>query len=207
MVESVEFATVLDSTQQRAGEIYARALLGIGESVGQVEPLLEQLDSFVDDVLAKLPQLRLAMESPRISLENKERLIDRALGDGASREFRNFLKVVARKRRFDALPAIRAAAHKLYNDRRGRVAATLTTAEPISDDVRDQTARDLARRLGKEIQLRTRVDPEILGGIVIRIGDTVYDGSLKNQLRRVRTVAIQRAYDQIRQSIDQFMTP
>ena len=78
------------------------------------------------------------------------------------------------------------------------------SAEPIGDDVRAEAARGLAQKLGKEVQLQTRVDPNILGGIVIRIGDTVYDGSLHNQLRRVRSAAIQRAYDRIRESIDQF---
>lgn len=203
MEQPVEHATVLDSAQQRAGEIYARALLGLGQKLQQVEPLLAQLDSFVDDVLGKLPKLRLAIESPRISLDQKEKLLERVAAK-ATPEFRNFLKVVARKGRFEALPAIRAAAHKLYNEYSGRIAATLVTAEPISDEVRAAAAQDLSRKLGKQVQLQTRVDPEILGGIVIRVGDTVYDGSLQHQLRRVRSTAIQRAYDRIRESIDQF---
>jgi F-type H+-transporting ATPase subunit delta len=205
MEKTVEHATVLDSVHQRAGEIYARALLGLGQKTDRVEPLLEQLDSFVDDVLGKIPQLRMAMESPRISLEQKERWLDRALGSAASPEFRNFLKVVARKHRFQSLPAIRTAAHKLYNEYSGRVAATLVTAEPISDDLRGEAARGLARKLGKEVQLQTRVDPQIIGGIVIRIGDTVYDGSLNNQLRRVRASAVQRAYERIRESMETFV--
>ncbi len=203
MENEVEHATVLDSVHQRAGEIYARALLGLGQKQNAVEPLLQQLDSFLDDVLRKLPKLRMILESPRISLDRKEQLLDRIVGSAAP-EFRNFLKVLARKGRFAALPAIRAAAHKLDNEYSGRVAATLVTAEPISDDIRAEAARGLARKLGKEVQLQTRVDPNILGGIVIRVGDTVYDASLNNQLRRVRSAAIQRVYDRIRESIDQF---
>ncbi len=183
----VEHETVLDPTQQRVGEIYARALLGVGQKSGGLDELLSQLDSYLDDVLSKLPKFRQAMESPRIAVDQKEQWIDSSVGDKGSREFKNFLKILARKGRFECLPAVRRAAHKLYNEYSGRVEATLITAAPIDDESRVRAAQQLAQRLGKEIDLRTQVNPEILAGSVIRVGDTVYDDSIKNQLQRARS--------------------
>jgi F-type H+-transporting ATPase subunit delta len=206
MDPNVEHATVLDTTQQRAGEIYARALLAIGRNTGQMDELLAQLDSFVDDVVRKLPLLGQALDSPRLNQAQKERVIDRALAKGATADFRNFVKVLTRKNRFGAIRAVQAAAHKLYNEYRGRVAATLITASPPGSEVLQWANQTLARQLGKEIDLRSQIDPTIIGGAVIRVGDTVYDGSVKNQLRRVRASAIQKSYQQIRDTFERFVT-
>ena len=205
MEKVVEHATVLDTDQQRVGEIYARALLGLGRQSGGLDSLLEQLQSF-EQAVVQLPAFRRLMESPRVGFEQKSKLIDRALGGRASAEFVNFVKVLTRKQRFECLQAVREAAQKLYNEYRGRVAATLTTAEAISDENRHYSADQLAKTLGKEIDLTFRVDPSIIAGVVVRVGDTVYDGSTKTQLQRARSFAVQRAYQEIRDSFSRFAT-
>jgi F-type H+-transporting ATPase subunit delta len=203
MEKPVEHATVLDTAQQRVGEIYARALLAIGQSTGQIDGLMEQLCSFADAVQT-LPSLRGAMVSPRVSFEQKSRLIDKALGNQAAPMFKNFIKVLARKGRFECLPAVRAAAVTLYNEYRGRIEAVMTTAEPISDENRRYAEEQLAKKLGKQVELQCRVDPSIIAGSIIRVGDTVYDGSAQTQLRRARHAAVQRAFQEIRDSFGRF---
>lgn len=203
MEKVVKHKTVLDSDQMRLGEIYARALLAVGQKTGSLEPLLDQIRSFAEAV-GQLPKFRWAMESPRLSAVDKSRLIDQALGGKATPEFKNFVKLLARKQRFDCLSAVSAAAAKLYNEYRGRVSATLTTAEPISEDNRNYTAERLSRQLGKEVELVCRVDPSIIAGSVVRVGDTVYDGSTRTQLQRARGAALQRAFQEIRDSFSRF---
>jgi F-type H+-transporting ATPase subunit delta len=202
-MDHVEPPTVLDTDQQRIGEIYARSLLAIGQQTGQVDQLLEQLESFTA-ALAKLPSFRALLESPRIGFEQKAAIIDRALGARATPHFRNFIKVLARHDRMPCLAAVGIAAKKLDNEYRGRVGVTLITAEPIDDEIRQYATARLTQTLGKEIELSARTDPSIIGGAVVRVGDTVYDGSAKNQLRRARAAAVQRAYQEIRDSMNRF---
>jgi F-type H+-transporting ATPase subunit delta len=202
-MDNTEQPTVLDTDQQRVGEIYARSLLTIGQQSGQVAQLLEQLESFTA-ALAKLSSFRALLESPRISFDEKSAIIDRALGSRATPHFRNFIKVLARHDRMECLPAVWVAAKRLDNEFRGRVGVTLITAEPIDDEIRQYATATLSQTLGREIELSTRTDPSIIGGAVVRIGDTVYDDSAKNQLRRARSAAVQRAHQEIRDSISRF---
>ena len=117
----------------------------------------------------------------------------------------DFLKIILEKGRFDCLPAIRSSAEKIFDEISGRVQATVTTAEPIEESVRKRIEKSLSTKLGKQIQLESRVDPSVIGGMVVRIGDTVYDGSVQSQLSQVRSRAIKRASDAIRSSLDKFM--
>lgn len=206
MIEfEVEHPTVMDTGQQRVGEIYARSLLAIGQKTNQVDGLLEQVQTLADAV-AKLSSFRALMESPRISFEEKSRLIDKAIGQKSTPNFTNFVKVLTRKNRFDCLPAVAAAAKKIHNEVRGRVGATLITAEPVSPDELQFASGRLAKTLGKAVELSSQVDPSIIGGAIVRVGDTVYDGSTKNQLRRARSAAVQRAHQEIRDSLGRFAT-
>ncbi len=88
----------------------------------------------------------------------------------------------------------------------GRVQATLTTAEPIDAEVKQEVEKKLAKMLGKQVQVASKTDPGIIGGMIVRINDTVYDGSVFNQLNQVRTKAIKGAIGAIRGAIDSFTT-
>jgi F-type H+-transporting ATPase subunit delta len=160
----------------------------------------------VFDVLDRMPQFEATLASPRVSFEAKEQLLDRALGTRMSPQLLNFIKVVARRGRFDAIRAVQIAAQKLRNELRGRIEVRLTTAEPIDSQTSDLIVSRLTASLGREIDLRLHVDSEVLGGAVIRIGDTVYDGSLANQLNQLRTELVARATQTLRRQADRFAT-
>ncbi len=194
-----------DTDRQYLGAVYAKALMGMNTSSGNSEALVEELESFVA-TLVKLPKLRSALESPRIGFVDKERIIDRALASRASKPFVNFLKVVARKGRTDCLGSIARAARRMHDEAAGRLQATMTTAQPVDESIQRNVAERLGRVLGKEINLATHVDPEILGGLMVRVGDTVYDGSIRNQLDRIRVQVIDRASHRIRGSLERFAT-
>ncbi len=197
--------SVFDTDRQYLGGVYARALLGMGEKSGQVDSLVEELGSFAS-VLAQIPKLRKALESPRIGFVEKNNLIEKALKGKASVPFVNFVKVVTSKGRADCFPAIRRAADLICDERAGRVQATMTTAQPVDEAMKRKVAERLSQVLGKKVSITAEVDADVLGGLVVRVGDTVYDGSLKNQLSQVRAAAIGRANQEIRKSLDRFAT-
>jgi F-type H+-transporting ATPase subunit delta len=195
--------SAFDTDRQYLGAVYARALLGMADKSGQVEEIVAELGSFAD-ALGKLPALRTTLESPRIALAEKNQLLEKALQGKASPAFLNFLKVVVSKGRANCLGAIRRAADAMCDERAGRVQATMVTAQAVDEATRQRVAGRLQEVLGKQVLVTAEVDPSVLGGLVVRVGDTIYDGSLKNQLSQVRAAAIGRANQEIRKSLDRF---
>jgi F-type H+-transporting ATPase subunit delta len=196
--------TVFDTDQQQVGEAYANALIGFGQANGNTESLLSQLSEVVG-ALGGVPKLGAMLQSPGIAVADKASLLDKAFGGKVDGKLMNFLKIVLDKGRFDCLGAIWSSAKKIFDEMSGRVQATITTAEPIEDSVRARVEKSLSDKLGKQIQLEALMDPSVIGGMVIRIGDTVYDGSVKSHLSRVRSNAIKNASDAIRGSLEKFM--
>jgi F-type H+-transporting ATPase subunit delta len=195
---------IIESGLAHLGTVYAKALLGAAEKAGQSQQVLEELESLVADVLDKLPQLDAAFSSPRLSVEEKTALIDQAFAGKMSPTMMHFLKVVARHDRLGALRAILQSARKLYNELKGRVEVRVETAGPLSNPLRDQIVARLTQMLGREVVLTTEVNPELIGGLVVRIGDTVYDGSLAARLRSMQEVTLEHTKQSIRQSLEKF---
>ena len=196
--------TTIDPRRQQIGAVYAKALLGAAETAGQTDAVAEELESLVTDVLDKLPHFHAALASPRIGHEEKIALIDRAFAGRMSPVLLNFLKVLSRHGRLDCLRAIAEAAEKLLNELRGRVEVWVTTAAPLSNPLRDQIVTRLSALLAQEVVLKTQLDPEMLGGLVVRIGDTVFDGSVSARLIQMRQAAVDKTAARFRQSLERF---
>lgn len=206
MAEHGEHATVFDSGQQYIGKVYAKALLGATESAGNSQQVLEEFDAFVDEVLNKLPKVDATLSSPRVPTEAKMSIIDKIIGGKVSGTFWNFLNTLRRHDRLNCIRAIRDAVHQQFNEATGRVEVQITSATPLSDELRNRVAEGLSARLQKTVELKTAIDAGILGGMVIRVGDTVYDASVVNQLSRLRDETIQKTSQAIKQSVDRFAT-
>lgn len=205
MEDQTKHQTVFDTDKQQLGDVYAKAFLGFAQSSGKLDALVDELGQ-VADVFDGLPKFRAAMESPRIDVADKTAMLDKAFSGKCSKECLNFLKLLVQRGRFDCLNAILGSTIKGHDELAGRVRATLTTAGPIEDSVRDSVAKKLSGILGKEVSLSCSVDPDIIGGMVVRVGDTVYDGSVVNQLKQVRKRAVQSAVDAFREKLDKFVT-
>jgi F-type H+-transporting ATPase subunit delta len=198
---------VIDAGMQRVGAVYAKALLGATEKAGQTDAALDELSSLVT-VLDELPDFDEVLRTPRIAYEDKVRLLERVLGGKVSPLTLNFIKVVAQHERLESLRAIERAARKLFNQLRKRVEVTVQSAAPISNQLQYTIAAKLKQLLHRDVVLTAEVDPDLLGGLVVRVGDTVYDGSLAGRLKQMQAVTLDKTTETIRESMDRFsITP
>jgi F-type H+-transporting ATPase subunit delta len=196
--------STFDAGRQHLGLVYAKALLGAADSAGKTADVQEELESLHGDVLKKVPGLRLTLASPRVALEEKTALLDKAFQGKMSGVLLNFLKVLVRHGRFECLPDVTHAYHKLVAESQGKIEIQVRAAYPLSNPLRERIAAKLGDVLKKKVVLTVEVDPELLGGLVVRIGDTLYDGSVASQLKRMKSVAIQQTAQAFRDSLTRF---
>jgi F-type H+-transporting ATPase subunit delta len=204
MSENSKNSDTIDAGRQHLGTVYAKALLGAAEKVGQADTVVEELEAIVSDVLTKLPVLDETLKSPRLTVEERLPIIEKAFGGRVSPTTLTFLKVVSNHGRLDCLRAIARAARKQLNVARGRVEVRVETAYPLSNPIRERIANRLRELLGREVILDAAVNEELLGGLVVRVGDTVYDASLAARLKRMEQVALDHTKQSIRESIERF---
>lgn len=196
-----------DVGQEKVGEIYARALLGAAEKAGQTVAVLEELDAIVGELFAQFPKLETVFGSLLVSHVEKTALLDNVFASQISRLLLNFLKVVSRHGRLDCLRAIRCEAQKLHEEMQGNVRVRVTTATAVDPQQIEQITATLGESLGQRLIIETVIDPALIGGIVLRIGDTVYDGSVANQLQSIRQQMIDRSVHEIQSRRDRFRYP
>jgi F-type H+-transporting ATPase subunit delta len=196
-------SSVMEDPSSRAvARTYADALL---DSAGTgATGALEELGSFVDDVLAKLPEVREVFFSRVISREKKIQLIDQVFAPRTSPLVANFLKVLVRHDRIELVSLIVREARLRQEARTGKQRVQVKTALPLSDQARDRIRQRLAESLPFDPILETQVDPSLIGGIVIRVADTVYDSSLATRVAQLRERIQQRSLHEIQSGRDRF---
>lgn len=192
---------------EHIANVYAKALLDTTEKAGQTAVVVEQFDAVVADVLDGFPKLETVLASILVSPEEKSTLLDRVLKDRVSAILINFFKVVARHGRLDCLRAIHLQTHAMYEQLRNRIPVRLTTATPLDSTLAGRIADSLREKLGGEPIFQTETDPSLIGGAVLRIGDTVYDGSIANQLQKLREQISDRSAHEIQSRRDRFRNP
>lgn len=206
MVEKVvEHPTVFDSEHQQLGGVYAKALLGHGKQIGKLDQLVDELCEVVS-VIQQVPGLSAVLDSPQVPAEAKEAIVDKAFNGKVDPAIVNFLKVVNRKSRFDCLPAVAQSARDLQDEMAGRVQALLTSAAEIDEATKQQVVDQLSKMLGKVVSLKVHVDPSLIGGMTVRVGDSVYDASLANQLSRLRGRVVEKTAEAIREKLERFVS-
>lgn len=164
---------------------YAEALLALARKAGD----LGGWGRLIDDVARATEQdvrLRRFLEAPQIDADDKKAVLERALADRAPRLFVRFLQKLVDNRRQMLIPAIATAYHDLVDEAEGRVHARVTVARPVDEAGETAIARELSRALGKQVVPHVSVDPAIIGGVVVRVGDTVMDGSVRRRLASLR---------------------
>lgn len=164
---------------------YARALFDTARRAGTVDQLEEDLRA-VDQVLHAVPRLRRALGAPTISGARKKELLAHAFGGRVSPLASRFLDLVIDRGREDVLLTTYPVFHRLANEWRNILPVEVTAAVPLTDEEREALGAAIARRTGKTVHLTVTIDPELMGGVVLRMGDTIIDGSVRNKLRQLR---------------------
>lgn len=186
MSDQPQHDTVFDSDQQQLALLYGKALLGAARSLGQVGQVVDEFKDFVVQCLDRFPKFELALASPRISLEEKQLMLDRVIGGQMSQTLLNFLKVLCRRDRVQHTRAIQRAVEEMRDEEIGRMRVQVRSATQLNDTQRAAIRNELQQKFGKQAVLVEKVEPELLGGIVLRIGDEVFDGSIQGKLQQLR---------------------
>ena len=165
---------------------YAEALLALARKANDPTGW-GVLVSALGDAVAGDETLRLFLEAPQLSAGEKNAVLGKALGPHAAPLFVRFVQKVVTNRRQMLLPGIAVEYHSLLDEAEGRVHARVTLAREADAGMRETLTASLTKALRKTVVAHLAVDPRILGGVVVRVGDTVMDGSVKHRLERLRT--------------------
>lgn len=201
--ETVETQST-DIGRQQIAAVYAKAFLAAAEKSGKASDRVEQLQSLVTDVLKPNPQFEKVLSSPRLKPEEKIGLIDRTLGSKLTKEVGQFLRVIANHDRLDCIRDICTAVRQQFNESQGIAEVQIMSANPLSSGLIKQIQSALKSQLGQEVSLDQKTDPDLIGGLVIRIGDKVYDGSVRQKLATLRQETVDKTVQQMRDAGDRF---
>ena len=171
-----------DTTVARS---YAEALFELGERHNRHDPFVASF-SALDEAAGRDPQVRAFLESPKIEVAAKKNALRKALGPQADPLFVNFLMVVLQKRRQRLLFDIGRDYLNLVDEKLGRMHVRVTLARQADGALQEQISKQLSDVLGKQVIPHVSINPEILGGIIVRYGDRVLDGSLRRRLVSLR---------------------
>jgi F-type H+-transporting ATPase subunit delta len=198
-----------DPSAQVIANVYADSFLTAAEKAsveGGMHGALEEFTSFMDDVLKAHPQLREILSSRIIKRDRKLGLINRVVGPHGSPFFTNFLRVLCQHERLNLLPVILQQTWRKYEFRSGRRPVGIRSAKPLSEAVLNQVRQQLTASLPFEPILKPEVDESLLGGLVIEIGDTVYDTSLRTRVNQLRDNLRRRSQNEVQRQRDRFVT-
>jgi F-type H+-transporting ATPase subunit delta len=170
---------------------YAEAAFEIALRDDTVEAWLDQLQRAAA-IAADQAQVR-RLENPRVPFEARRDALAAAIGSDVMPQMTNLIALLLRRRRLDRLPAVATEFRRLYNRRAGIVEATATSAVELDADEISALRERLGQLATGNIELLTRVDPSLLGGVQVRLGDQLIDGSVRGRLERLRSQLAARA--------------
>jgi F-type H+-transporting ATPase subunit delta len=171
------------ATRDVAGRRYALAIIDIAKAEGAVDSWLEAADTL--EALTGDPRFVVALQADGVTDEKFVAIVRQAL-PGVSQTQINLFRLLRRKGRLALGPSIASYLRELVDEDRGVLRALVTTAVELDADRVRQVREQIAASTGQQVELETRVDPTVLGGMVIRIGDRLIDGSTRGRLRKLR---------------------
>lgn len=175
----------IDIGAEQVAKVYARAIVEAADAAGCRHDVIDELTALARDVLPQVPQATAVFASPKVSIEEKQAIIDRLAAGRLRPTTTHSLHVLARHGRLGMLSAVAQAAARLADELEGIHEAVFTTAVPLDAAGREQVAADVQRSLAMALRPSFVVDPTIVGGLVVRVGDTIYDQSVATSLVRL----------------------
>lgn len=164
---------------------YAQGLFLLAQEHDLLDRLRQELAAIVE-TLAQAPALRATLEHPQVPPARKRQLVEEAFGDRVSPYALNFLRLLIRKRREPYLELIADEFGRIHDEARGIRHARVVSAVDLPAELVERVGEELSRALGLDVRVDVEVDPEVIGGLVVQIGDRRIDASLQGQLRALR---------------------
>ncbi len=206
MSETARVASVLeDPSSQAIALVYANSYLN--SAGANAAGAVEELQSFIDDVLAKNGDYRTLLVGGMLNRDDQLALIERTVRGHASESFANFLCVLARHERLDLIEQIAFIAQREQEKRTGHRRVQVTSSRNLDSASLDRVKSRLRDVFKFEPILEPSVDPSLLGGLVVRVENSVYDGSLKSRLGQLAKRVHQRSLHEIQSGRDRFSHP
>ena len=193
-----------DVGAQRIAQTYAQALLNAAEKQNQGRETLEDFDALIGQVFHAKPDLEKFLSNLAVGREAKGAALRATFSGRASEVFTNFLLVVNEHDRLDLLRSILAAYREEYEARTNKVRVHVRSAVRLADDQRERLLSELREALNREPVLEMQVDPDLLGGLVVRVGDSLFDGSVRTRIDAIRNQLIERSSHEIQSGRDRF---
>jgi len=165
-------------------EVYARSLFEVARDQGKLDELREQLGQFAD-ALDQNRELAVFFFSPYFSTKEKQDGLERLL-DGADQTFLNFLKLLIENHRMPVIFRTRQQFERLWERENQLLPVDITSAIALDQETTESLGRTIGERAGRKVRLAAHVDPDILGGIVLRVGNSILDASIRNRLEQLR---------------------
>jgi len=164
--------------------VYARSLFEVAKEHGKLDEVREQLGAFAD-ALSESRELQVFFFSPYFSTQEKEDGLDKAV-TGADPVILNFLQLLIEKHRMPVVFRIRANYDRRWEEENKLLPVEITSAVELDREIVKQLGDRIAEQTGRKVELSSRVEPDILGGIVVQVGNSVLDASVRNRLEQLR---------------------
>ncbi|MBA3302119.1 MAG: ATP synthase F1 subunit delta [Thermoleophilaceae bacterium] len=169
---------------EELAEVYSRSLFEVAQEKGDLDEIRDQLGDFTD-ALAEGRDLQVFFFSPYFSSQEKKEGIEKAI-EGGNEFFIRFLEMLAERHRMPALFRIRKAFDKLWEEENKVLPVTITSAIELDEGTVKEIGGKIEDQTGRRVEVETEVDPDVLGGLVMRVGDTILDASVRMRLERLR---------------------
>jgi ATP synthase F1 delta subunit len=169
---------------EEIARVYAESLFGAAKDAGKLDEIHDQLGEFVDR-LAESKEMQLFLFSPYFSSAEKGEGLEKAVS-GAEPELVNFLRLLVEKHRMPVIFRIRRQLDSLWKRENKRLDVTVTSAIELDPQVVEAIGKRIEEQTGQKIELESRVDPYVLGGVVLQVGNVVLDASIRNRLEKLR---------------------
>jgi F-type H+-transporting ATPase subunit delta len=169
---------------EELADVYSRALFEVAKEKDVLDDVHDQLGQFADE-LDTNREMQVFFFSPYFSSQEKKEGITKMV-EGAEENFVRFLELLAERHRMPALFRIRRAFDGLYAEERKLLPVTVTSAVELDKGIVDEIGRKIEEQTGRKVELTAKVDPDVIGGLVMRVGNMVMDGSIRARLERLR---------------------
>jgi len=169
---------------EEVAEVYARALFEVAVDQDKLDEIHDELGQFAD-ALNEAADLRQFFFSPYFSADEKKEGLKNSV-TGAEVPFMNFLEALLERHRMPVIFRIRARFDQLWDEEHRLLPVQVTSAIELDDDTIKQIGDSIGKQVGREVELSSDVDPAIIGGLVVRVGNFVLDASIRNRLEQLR---------------------